>query len=364
MKMRYLFVAVLNMFLTGMMMVGETLAADAKEFIQAPISLKAEDVLPANLLKGKNYFVEESVQNDGLINTYLLNTLYGPLKVESTTELVIRVGELNALSAMVEMDQKKVFGDALVAGVKAPVQGIAGFMQDPVNMTKGVVKGTERFFSNMGRSIVSEDPYQDNALKVALGYDATKRAFAYEFGIDPYSNYEPVVDMLGSIAGASVAGGLGPKTAMAAINYNVMTVLSISGTSEGMRKLVRDNPPGKLLEINSAKLAQMGISKPLADAFLNNYLYNPQEATLLVGEMHRLQGVKGGEAFLAVANLASGRSEALLYRVMARMMAGYHTQVSPVESIGQLAGTPYLRKKDGTAVLLVPVDFIFLTVEV
>ena len=46
------------------------------------------------------------------------------------------------------------------------------------------------------------------------------------------------------------------------------------------------------------------------------------------------------------------------------MMARYHTHVSPVESIAGLSVIPYLWKKDKTAVLLVPVDFIFWTSDV
>jgi hypothetical protein len=107
------------------------------------------------------------------------------LKVESTEGLIIRITELNAMSAMEEMDRKKVFGDAVVAGVKAPFQGAAKLVKEPVETTKGIIEGTGRFLSNIGRSIVSDDPHQDNALKVAIGYDAAKRAFAMSLASIP-----------------------------------------------------------------------------------------------------------------------------------------------------------------------------------
>ena len=46
-------------------------------------------------------------------------------------------------------------------------------------------KGTGQFLSNLGDSIFSGDPDQDNVVKTVLGYDAAKRQFAFEFGIDP-----------------------------------------------------------------------------------------------------------------------------------------------------------------------------------
>ena len=53
----------------------------------------------------------------------------------------------------------------------------------------------------------------------------------YEFGIDPYSDYEPAMDRLGEIARAAVAGGLVPRAAMAAIDSDVVMVMRISGTA-------------------------------------------------------------------------------------------------------------------------------------
>lgn len=261
------------------------------DFIETPIVLEAKDVLPSDVLEGENYKIESVVRNDGLVNSYRLSSDYGPLEVESTMELLERIGELNAMAAMEKMDQKKVFGDSVLSGIKAPFQGIANLVKEPVDTAKDIVTGTGRFFSNIGRSIVSDDPYQDNAFKVAVGYDASKRANAFELGINPYSNYEPAMSMLGQIAQASVAGGITPKIALAAVGNPVTQVVNAAGTAEGMRKLVRDNSPGELRKINLDKLTKMGISESLAEAFLSNAVYDPQVQTILTGALEQLENV-------------------------------------------------------------------------
>ena len=119
----------------------------AENYQPVPVTLKAENVLPKTVLKGGNYRVEDNVQNDGLINSYQLTTDYGPLRVESTAALMIRIMELNALDAMEEMERKNVFGEALVEGAKAPVKGAAALVTSPVDTTKGIVKGTGRFLA-------------------------------------------------------------------------------------------------------------------------------------------------------------------------------------------------------------------------
>ncbi len=338
------------------------MAEQEKEIV--PIRLKAQDILPDTTIHGTNYTIESAVFNDGLINTYNLTTDYGPTTVESTSQLMIRISELKALQVMEEVDRKGVFGDALVKGIKAPVQGVVELVQSPIETSKSIFKGAGRFFSNIGNSIISDDPNQDNALKVALGYDVAKRQFAFSFDIDPYTTYEPVVDRLGEIARAAVAGGITPKAALAAVDSDLALGLRISGTAKGLKELVRDNAPNELHKINAEKMQKMGISADLTDSFLTNYNYDPQEETLLVGALATMQGVAGRDVFFAIANSATERTVAVNYRIIAQMMAGYHANVSPVEQILNIDGTLHVKTRNGVIVLIVPVDYIFLTTKV
>ena len=336
-------------------------AVGSEDYRTPPIVLETKDVVPNALLKGKNYTIKEGAVSDGIINTYVLETDYGPVLVEGTGELLIRIDELNALVAMEEMDRKGVFGKSLVKGVKAPFQLVGDLVTSPVDTTKNIGKGTGQFFSNVGRSIVSDDPNQDNVLKVAIGYDTAKRQYAYEFGIDPYTDYKPVRDRLGEIARASVAGGITPRVAMAAADTTITTAMRISGAAKGMKELVRDNPPGALEKINRKKLEQMGIENSLIEAFLDNYAYSPQEKTILIGELETMEGVKGRDMFLAKADIASDESTALYYRLTAQMMAAYHATVKPAERIQVIHGTPFVCTKDGGLILLASVDRVFWT---
>ena len=334
-------------------------SADQAEYQNPPYSIEAKDILPKNLLRGENYKIDEKVSSDGFVNIYRLSTDYGPLRAESTAELLMRIDELNALMIMEEMDRAEVFGDALVGGVTGTVKGAVELVKSPVEGTKDLVKGTGQFISNLGASIFSDDPHQDNVVKTALGYDVAKRKFAFEFGIDPYTDYDPVADRLGQIARAAVAGGLAPKAAMAAIDSQVVLAMRISGTAYGMMQLVRDNPPEKLKEINREKLQEMGVDNSLIDAFLNNYRYNPQEETILVGELETMKGVKGIDVFIGHAAPATEESVALLHRIRAQLMAGYHAHISPAERISNIDGVLCLQLKNGGLVLLAPVDYVF-----
>jgi hypothetical protein len=143
-------------------------------FDRIPIELQAADVLPKALLSGPNYRVQAMVNNDGVMNTYTLETREGTSRVESTAYLLMRIAELNALQKLEEMGKTEVFKDALVKSAKAPIQ-----------TAKGVATGIGNWFTDVGRSITSDDPHQPGVLSTAVGYAPVKRAFAYDLGVDP-----------------------------------------------------------------------------------------------------------------------------------------------------------------------------------
>ena len=247
------------------------MAESLPPFQQPPIRLQVSKILQKDLLRGDNFTVQENVENDGFVNIYQLETNQGELRVETTALLLIRISELRALKVLEEMSGSEEFMKGAGEAVVAPVKGAAAMVTAPVETTKGIVKGTGRFFSNVGRSITSSDPHQENVVGAALGYDATKRAYAFEFGIDPYTGYEPLANRLGTIAKSSVAGGLTVAVGMEVAVGTDSTfgmILFIASTAEGMRQLAADNPPGALQKINRKKLEALGIKEDLIKAYL------------------------------------------------------------------------------------------------
>jgi hypothetical protein len=262
---------------------------------------------------------------------------------------------------MEEMRRSSVLGDALVQGAKAPLKGAAALVTSPVRTSRSIVRGTGRFFGNLGHSLYSDDPAQDNALEVILGYDAAKRSFAYELGVNPYTRYEPAAQRLGEIARAAVAGGIVPSTLLATVDFSGASAVRLSGTADGMRQLARDNPPGALRGINRRKLIAMGIDEDLADAFLDNFGFDPLEETLLVGALEGMPKAAGRRYMVANASLAADPASARMNRVIAQMMAAYYERVTEEVSIVDAGGAVGLRRSDGTLVLMAPVDRIFWT---
>lgn len=326
-----------------------------------PIILKASEVLSEDILIGPNYRIDQTVTNDGFINTYKLSTDYGPLTVESTALLLMRINELGALKHMEKLEQSDVFKEAFKKGAKAPLNTAKALVKEPVKTVKGVATGIGRWFSDIGRSIKSDDPHQEGALKTAMGYAGTKRKFAYEYGIDPYTDYEPVKERLGKIARAGVAGGLTMNIAFGAIKKPAGKVLKFAGTAGKMKMIVRDKSPAELEKINREKLMAMRIPASVVDSFLSNHYYNPQEATMLVGYLEMMRGVVGRDKYIRIADMADNSSVARFMRLRAQMMASYNANVLPVSSIVEVNGAPFIVRSGGVIVGLFPLDHVAWT---
>ena len=333
----------------------------SQDFQKVPIMLKASDTLPQQWLKGPNYTIKEKITNDGVVSTYELDTSYGPVKVESTVLLLKRIHELRAIHKMEQLQGTDVFANAAKGAATGPLTTAKGLVEDPAGTASAVGSGIGKFFGRVSDSMQSDDPYQASATQSALGQASSKRAFAYEFGVDPYSPYPPLQKMLDSIAWTAASGSLTVKAAFSAIPGGVGAVVSLTGTADSLRSLVRDKTPAELQAINAQRLSEMGVSGSLQKVFLNNFSYDPSEKTLLVGELANMKGVKGRDKFITAACIAQSEPIAVFMRVMAQIMGLYAGRIKSVQNFVEADNLPLLQKKDGTVVAVLPLDHLAWT---
>src|SRR3954468_13733790 len=81
--------------------------------------VEAANFVPAELMKGTLHLVRPMAANDGLINTYFLDTHDGVIEVTGTAALAVRIHELYALDYLRGMSKSEEFRKALVQSSKA-----------------------------------------------------------------------------------------------------------------------------------------------------------------------------------------------------------------------------------------------------
>jgi hypothetical protein len=333
----------------------------SENFQNVPILLRAPDLLPKEVLSGPNYTVQETVKNDGFIHVYEVNTQYGHLKVESTALLLKRVAELRALMKLEQLQGTSLYADALKKAAMGPVRTAESLVTAPVETVVGIGTGIGNFFGKVSDAVTSNDPHKDSALNNALGQSAFKREFAYNFGVDPYTPYQPLQKTLSDVAWTSAAGGLTAKTAFMAIPGGAGAVIGYSGTADTMKGLVRDKTPAELQRINGTSLRNMNIVDPVASRFLSNASFGPQDKTFIVGALASMAAVKDRGIFIKSAVMECDESLALFIQIRAEMMARYFQKYRNVDRFVSAGGMPLLLTKDRVIVGLFPLDHVAWT---
>jgi len=336
-------------------------AAISQDLQRTPIVLLASEVLPKSLLTGPNYRIKDMVINDGMINTYELDTNYGPLKVESTALLLKRINEIRAISKIEQLKGTDVYVKALTQAGMAPIRTAEGLVLDPVGTVTGVASGIGRFFHNASSSLTGSSPYKDNIANSLLGQSSYKREFAHQFDVDPYTSYEPLQKALNDLSWTATAGGLTVKAALTAIPGAAVAVVSYTSTAGSFKALVNEKTPSQLAEINRNKLYSMGVPDPVVQVFMQNTYFNPWEQTLLVGELANMTGVKNTKVFIERAIGASEDSVAVFLRVRAQLIGLYQEKTKSVARFVDANGFPFMMTSNGVVVGIFPLDFIAWT---
>jgi len=350
--------------LTTLCLLGSIIVSPAasQEFQKTPIVLLASEVLPKPILIGPNYNVKDTVINDGLVNTYGLDTLYGPVRVESTALLVKRIGELNALAKIEGIKKTNAYLKGLQKAAMSPVDTVVGLVGNPVGTVEGIGSGIGRFFSDVGSAVAGGGgPYKDNAVNSLLGQASYKREYAYHFNVDPYTTFEPLQKALNDLAWTAATGGLTVKAALAVIPGTAVAVVSYAGTAGSLKALVNEKTPAELAKINQNSLYNMRVPVPIVQVFMQNPVFDPYEQTMLVGHLASMKGVANAKVYVRTAAVATEESVAVFLRVRAQLFALYNEKEKSVAGFVDVAGFPMFLTKGGVVVGIFPFDHVAWT---
>ncbi len=333
-------------------------SAAAERYESLPI-LKASRILPSGLLAGKYYRVQETVRNDGYMNTYTIESDFGPFKAPSTAFLRIRVHEIDAIAAMSAVRGTNEFANAAAKAGTNVMTGARNLVTNPVGTLEGAVTGVASLFHSVGESLSGNDT-QGNGWQTAIGFSKTKREIAQKFGVDVYSSNKVLQKQLDDIAWADYAGGMSLRLALAAIPGGVGVAASMSGDSETLNEIARQ-PPNDLRRMNRDRLRGMGVSPETGDLFLDNTAFSPTRQTLLVHALGQMTGVADRGVLVKSAVNTASEEQALFRQRMAQMYAGFHRGVRPIRRLLAIGRVTAAQTADGTLVLNLPLDYLVWT---
>lgn len=342
---------------------GESRIATAQERYESPQTLRASRILPPELLSGPYHGVEEQVLNDGFLNHYKINSKFGQFTAISTAQLRKRVHEINAIAELHKISGTKEFIKSFKESGFKTLEGAKSLITSPIQTTVGVIGGVGKIFQNAASNLfgAKRSEAEDSRLKDMIGFSKNKREYAYQFNVDVYSRNKPLQEQLNAISWAGYAGGLSMSAAMMPIGGAAGMVISLSRMSRLFNEIFRTMAPAELRRMNHKKLVAMGVSKDIADLFINNSIYSPREQTLLVAAMGEMKRTGNRSAFVKFSTAVDNVQLAHLRQRQAEMYEGYNRMVEPIERFVPFGGLAAARTRDNKLVFNVPLDHLVWT---
>ncbi len=313
--------------------------------------------------QGPGYKIVNPVRSDGYLRDYTIETPYGTLNVGGDEMLLMRVKELAALAALDQTANSREFADALVKAGLSPVEFAGSLVTNPVGTVKNTVTGVGKLFGGIASGLKNAGKSQDSAMASISGAAKQKRLIAFQYGVDPYTDFKPLADRLNKLAGAAALGGLAVTAAFIAIPGAAGTVVSNVSTANTLNGMVRDYSAAQLMDMNRKKLGQLGIHGDFADELLHNRHYTPVDTTVMVDALARMGKQQHVDVMVARAASADSRDVAYFIRKRIELTAAYQEKTGQLTGFVLLGNSPFPMSTttDNGIVGVFPVDILSWT---
>lgn len=320
-------------------------------------AVAARDFIPADLVKGRLHTVRPLADNDGLHNTYFIETAGGVLEAAGTPALAERIREIYALDYLRGLSKTEEFGKALAKTAGAKIESAVGVVRDPIGTIKNVPKGASRFFGRIGEGLKGGKSEEEGGRPLAgiTGVSKAKAQIAAKLGVSPYTTNEELQRELTGTAQAMAGGGLVVSAATSLASGGAGAALTVVGVNQTLQDTLINATPEDLRIINRKKLLALGVDRALADEFLMHPWFSPWHETITTDALAQI-GVNP-TAFLTDAVRALTPEDAFFFQRLAQILARYHAAAAPLRAIRLEGGIVTALDRDGTLVVPVSLDY-------
>ncbi len=372
--------ALLLIVSAGLCQAQEPVSSSQANF-EAAEDLSAANLLPAELLQGEHYVVDDRVRNDGYINYYTIRSDYGEFEAASTAMLRMRIHEVGALAELDELSHTEVFVKSMANAGVDQIVSVQKLVMHPVEAVKGLPSGIGRMFKRYSRQskeavatgkeyvasqkdadlTLTEEEQADYAAQAVsltenyFGVTSAERNWAEKLRIDPYSSNEILRKAVKNVARVDSLG----KIAMAVGGVSIPYIGYVNKVNEA----VWGEDPYALRDSNHAALLATGADDALIDEYLKSPWMSPTQQTLLTAAISSLENVDGRDGILRQALNPKEEVEVGYFVRAVTLLAWYHRNREPFTSISTELAIPGGITENGKTVMLFPSDHVHWTEE-
>ncbi|MGR8950335.1 MAG: hypothetical protein ACU84Q_20005 [Gammaproteobacteria bacterium] len=328
---------------------------------ESPQTVATRSILDADLLSSDDHIMADTAINDGYLTVYRLQSKHGELAARSTATLKIRIAELKAMTQMEKVKQSEEFQAAIKSSAGAVVSGAKNLLKSPVGTVKGSFSGIGSMFRSA--TVGGGSEYEDGKLQQLSGFSKTKRQYANQFGVNPYSRNPLLQAKLNELAQGGFLGSLGFSVGMMAVPGGASIAISVAGNTRSLTEVLVEESPASLRVINSNKLQSFGFSEDLIELYIKNPIFTPAEQTLIVHALEQMSDTANRDRFIKFAIL-TGNADAAVFRTRQAYMFAQYNKETPLSNFENAGSLVVAKAKDGTYVFCAPLDHLLWTEEI
>ncbi|OGR18504.1 MAG: hypothetical protein A2X81_16595 [Desulfobacterales bacterium GWB2_56_26] len=338
----------------------QPLAAQPPNSFEGKTTLKASSLIGPELLKSDLYTVDEAVMNDGLLNHYTVRSKFGEFTADSTLGLKQLLHEIQAIAAMKRVETKNTAAESVVQSGKNTIDAVGNLITDPQKTLEGAAAGVSSLFSRASQVVGKRQTTEaeDSRVEQIIGKSKSKGEIATKYGVSVYSLNPVLQEELERLAWADYLGGIGLAAAQSAVPGAGGLLLTTSGTARLLNEVINNTPASELWVRNKNKLEAMKIDPDTVQLYLNNPSFSPALFTIMVQSMEEMKGVANRSLFVKISLQAHTHEMADAITKMTTMLAGYHTNVEPLQSVAPFGRFLYGKTAKGGAVVAFPADHV------
>ena len=326
--------SLLLLFLIGLILTSGIACGQSHQVqFEQTVTLKATDLLGADLMKSSLYTVDEDVVNDGLFNHYAVDSVYGTFKAGSTKAVKQLLHEIEVIAKMKEVETTSTVKDSVVQSGKNTIDAVSNLVSDPQKTLEGAATGISNLFNRSSQVVGKREitDAEDNKFEQIIGKSKSKGKIATMYEVGVYSLNPALQEELERLAWADYLGGIGVGLVQSAVPGAGGLLLSASGTTRLLNEVINTTPASELWVQNKNKLTAMSIDEETVELYLNNPSFSPALQTIMTEALVNMKGVESRGLLIKISLQAHTDKMARDLTAVATMLAGYHTNVAPVK---------------------------------
>jgi hypothetical protein len=332
-------------------------AAEAGQYEQPPV-LSASQLLPANLLSSPNYRIADRVPIENFQGVFKVDTKWGSFVIKGSALMRVRAREIAATAELEKIGGAETVVNQAGATALRPLSTAKDLVTEPGKTIGDTFKGVGAIWGQAKASMSATDPHKDSVLASLTGGATVRRKLAFNFAVDPNTSFPPLNDELTRVATASAVGETGANVGLAFVTGGAGIAISVGGSSQQLRTMLRDKTSAQLEADGRPALAAMGVSEATIDAFYATPNLTPTDKAVIVEAMKSLGTASGREIFVSGAAKAQSIEMGFFYRHQAVLIASFDKKVAPVHAFVRMGDAPMLQTDKGTVSIL-PVDYLY-----